>query len=175
MSSSGFAISAFSRLDNSARTAAVTICVTRQTLAEIDRHAMESYPRECCGAVLGEGDRERVRRIDNVQDRLHAEDAAAYPRDSTTAYFMDPQQLYAVLREAEQGRCPIRIFYHSHPEHGAYFSEEDAARAIAWDEPVYPEASYLVVSVVNGRVADRLAVSWDAERRQFVPTELAVA
>jgi proteasome lid subunit RPN8/RPN11 len=174
MVSSGFANSAFSQLGNSDRTGAVTIRVTRQTLAEIDRHAMESYPRECCGAVLGEGDRERVRRIENIQDRLHAEDAAAYPRDSSTAYFMDPQQLYTILHEAEQGRSPIRIFYHSHPEHGAYFSEEDAARAMAWDEPVYPEASYLVVSVVDGRVADRLAVSWDAERRQFVPIELVV-
>jgi proteasome lid subunit RPN8/RPN11 len=172
--SSGFANSAFSQLRNSARTAAVTIRVTRQTLDEIERHAMESYPRECCGAVFGEADRERVRRIENIQDRLHAEDPAAYPRDSSTAYFMDPRQLYAVLREAEQTLSPIRVFYHSHPEHGAYFSEEDAARAMAWDEPAYPGASYLVVSVMNGRVADRLAVSWDAERRRFAATELAV-
>jgi adenylyltransferase/sulfurtransferase len=88
---------------------------------------------------------------------------------------MDPQQLYAVLREAEQDRTPIRLFYHSHPEHGAYFSQEDQDRALAWDEPVYPGASYLVVSVMAGCVAGRLAVTWDAERREFVPAELAVA
>jgi adenylyltransferase/sulfurtransferase len=153
----------------------VTIRVTQRTLHEIDLHAAEVYPRECCGAVLGDGDRERVRRIENIQDRLHAEDPVAYPRDSSTAYFMDPQQLYAVLREAERDRVPIRLFYHSHPEHGAYFSEEDQERALAWDEPVYPGAGFLVVSVMAGRVADRLAVAWDAERRQFVPTELAVS
>ncbi|MET0152832.1 MAG: M67 family metallopeptidase [Candidatus Binatia bacterium] len=151
------------------------IRVTQKTLQEIDLHAAEAYPRECCGVVLGDGDCERVRRIENIQDRLHAEDPAAYPRDSSTAYFMDPQQLYVVLREAEQDRAPIRLFYHSHPEHGAYFSKEDQARALAWDEPAYPGASYFVVSVMAGRVADRLAVTWNAERREFVPTEVAVA
>ena len=153
----------------------VTIRVAGKTLEEIDRHAAEAYPYECCGMVLGDGERERVRRIDNIQDRLHAEDPAAHPRDSRTAYFMDPQQLYAVLREAERDRCPIRLFYHSHPEHGAYFSEEDMARAMAWDEPAYPGACYLVVSVVAGRVADRLAVAWDGERQKFVATDVSVA
>ncbi len=151
----------------------MTIRLTRRTLDEIDRHAAESYPFECCGVVLGDGEHERVRRIDNIQDRLHAEDPAAHLRDSSVAYYMDPQQLYTVIREAEQKDSPIRVFYHSHPEHGAYFSEEDKARAMAWDEPAYPGASYLVVSVVAGRVADRLAVSWDAERREFIPTEVA--
>lgn len=149
--------------------------MTRQTLQEIERHAAEAYPHECCGVVLGDGERERVRRIANIQDRLHAEDPAANPRDSRTAYFMDPQQLYAALREAERNRSPIRLFYHSHPEHGAYFSEEDKARAMAWDEPAYPGAAYLVISVVAGRIADRLAVTWDWERREFVPTEVAMA
>jgi [CysO sulfur-carrier protein]-S-L-cysteine hydrolase len=153
----------------------VTIEVARRTLDEIERHAEESYPRECCGVVVGDGARERVNRIDNIQDRMHAEDPAAHPRDSRTAYFMDPQQLYAVLRAAERESSPIRVFYHSHPDHGAYFSDEDTARAMAWDEPAYPGASYLVVSVMRGRVADRIMVRWDADRRRFVPTDLAVA
>jgi proteasome lid subunit RPN8/RPN11 len=149
--------------------------VARPTLDEIERHAAESYPQECCGVVVGDGARERVKRIDNIQDRMHAEDPVAHPRDSRTAYFMDPQQLFAALRDAERESSLIRIFYHSHPDHGAYFSDEDKARAMAWDEPAYPGAYYLVVSVVGGRVADRLAVRWDADRREFVPADLAVA
>jgi proteasome lid subunit RPN8/RPN11 len=153
----------------------VTILVTRRTLDEIDSHATDSYPRECCGVVVGDAARERVKRIDNIQDRLHAEDPAAHPRDSRTAYFMDPGQLYTALRDAERESSLIRIFYHSHPDHGAYFSDEDRARAMAWEEPAYPGACYLVVSVVRGRVADRLAVRWDSDRREFVPADLAVA
>jgi proteasome lid subunit RPN8/RPN11 len=153
----------------------MAIEVARRTLDEIERHAVESYPRECCGVVVGDGARERLERIENIQDRLHAEDPLAHPRDSRTAYFMDPQQLYAVLRAAECESFLIRIFYHSHPDHGAYFSEEDSARATAWDEPAYPGASYLVISVVGGRVVDRIAVRWDAGRRGFVPEDLVVA
>ena len=146
----------------------------QSTLDEIERHALESYPSECCGAVLVGDGLESVRRISNIQDRLHREDPIKHPRDARTAYFMEPKELFELLREADQHHHPIRIFYHSHPEHGAYFSEEDKARAMAWDEPAYPEAAHLVVSVVGGIVKDRLAVVWDPERRDFVPAELAI-
>jgi len=146
----------------------------QSTLDEIERHALESYPSECCGAVLVGDGLESVRRISNIQDRLHREDPIKHPRDARTAYFMEPKELFELLREADQHRYPIRIFYHSHPEHGAYFSEEDKARAMAWGEPAYPEAAHLVVSVVGGIVKDRLAVVWDPERRDFVPAELAI-
>jgi [CysO sulfur-carrier protein]-S-L-cysteine hydrolase len=146
----------------------------QSTLDEIERHVLESYPSECCGAVLVGGGRESVRRISNIQDRLHREDPIKHPRDARTAYFMDPKELFELLREADQRHHAIRIFYHSHPEHGAYFSEEDKARAMAWDEPAYPDAAHLVVSVVGGIVKDRLAVVWDPERREFVTAELAI-
>ena len=146
----------------------------RSTLDEIDRHAREAYPFECCGAVLMRKGSQTVRRIDNIQDRLHVEDPLKNPRDSRIAYFMDPKQLFAVLREADDTRSALGLLYHSHPEHGAYFSDEDKARALAWDEPAYPDTAYLVVSVVDGTVKERLAVAWDGERRDFVPIDLTV-
>jgi proteasome lid subunit RPN8/RPN11 len=152
----------------------VTLRLRKITLDRIDRHALDSYPSECCGAVLfGEGD-ETVRPIANIQDRLHAQDPIKHPRDARIAYFMDPKQLFEVLREAEETKRSLGLLYHSHPDHGAYFSAEDQARALAWDEPAYPDATHLVVSVVDGTVQDRLAVVWDPERREFVPTEIAV-
>jgi adenylyltransferase/sulfurtransferase len=152
----------------------VTLRLSKITLDLIDRHAIESYPNECCGAVsFGEGG-ETIHRIANIQDRLHAEDPIQHPRDARIAYFMDPKQLFAVLREADQAKRSLGLLYHSHPEHGAYFSDEDRARAMAWDEPAYPEAAHLVVSVVGGRVKERLAVVWDPERREFVPAEIVV-
>jgi proteasome lid subunit RPN8/RPN11 len=146
----------------------------RSTLERIDRHALESYPRECCGAVLFGDDGETVRPIANIQDQLHADDPIQYPRDARTAYFMDPKQLFEVLREADETKRSLRILYHSHPEHGAYFSDEDRARALAWDEPAYPDTGYLIVSVVGGVVKDRLAVVWNPERREFTPAELTL-
>jgi [CysO sulfur-carrier protein]-S-L-cysteine hydrolase len=144
------------------------------TLEAIDRHAAESYPNECCGAVLAENGGEIVLPITNIQDRLHAEDPDKHPRDARTAYFMDPKELYAVLRDAEERQHALRILYHSHPDHDAYFSAEDKARALAWDEPAYPGAFYLVVSVVGGIVRNRLVVAWDAEQRDFKPVEIVI-
>ena len=145
----------------------------RSTLDDVDRHAVESYPNECCGAVLAGDGGEIVRRITNIQDRLHSEDPAEHPRNARIAYFMDPKELYAALREAERQNHALRILYHSHPDHDAYFSDEDKARAMAWDEPAYPGTFYLVVSVVGGVVRDHLAVAWDPERRDFAGVEIA--
>jgi len=146
----------------------------KQAVEEIDRHAERAYPRECCGVVLSVANADQVRPITNIQDRLHTEDPIQNPRDATIAYYMDPQELYAVLRESEDLAHPIRVFYHSHPDHGAYFSAEDEARAMAWDEPAYPGAYYLVVSVAKGSVKDRLAVAWDATNRKFAPVDVAI-
>lgn len=150
------------------------IRLSRQSLAAIEDHAARTYPDECCGAVVGDEGDESVRPIRNIQDELHREDPQNHPRDARIAYFMDPKELGALLREVERQRRPIRVFYHSHPDHGAYFSAEDKERALAWDEPAYPEASYLVVSVKEGVVGDRILVAWDPERRDFVEAELLI-
>ncbi len=151
-----------------------TLRLQRHAVEEIDRHAERAYPRECCGVVLSVASADEVRSIANIQDRLHAEDPVQNPRDATIAYYMDPKELYAVLRESEDLARPIRVFYHSHPDHGAYFSAEDEARAMAWDEPAYPDAYYLVVSVVNGSVKERLAVAWDPAERKFAPVDVSI-
>jgi proteasome lid subunit RPN8/RPN11 len=152
----------------------VTLRLQRAAVDEMDRQAVRAYPRECCGVILSVADSDEVRPITNVQDRLHAEDPIENPRDATIAYYMDPKELYAVLRESEDRGRPIRVFYHSHPDHGAYFSTEDEARAMAWDEPAYPDAYYLVLSVVDGAVKERLAVAWDPRARKFSPVDVSI-
>jgi [CysO sulfur-carrier protein]-S-L-cysteine hydrolase len=149
--------------------------LSRRTVDEIDGHALDTYPEECCGAVLGAAEGERARRITNIQGRLHAEDPEKHPRDARIAYFMDPKELYAVLRDGERQETALRVFYHSHPEHGAYFSDEDKARAMAWDEPAYPDAAYVVISVYGREVKDRRAYAWDPDRRDFVEVPLRVS
>jgi proteasome lid subunit RPN8/RPN11 len=152
----------------------VELRIQQTAVEEIHRHAVEAYPNECCGVVLAEEGGHRVRRIDNIQNRLHAEDPARHPRDARIAYYMEPKQLYEILTEAERRGSEILAFYHSHPEHAAYFSEEDRARAMAWDEPAYPQAFYLVVSVVGRSVRDQIAVGWDPQRLEFVPANVSI-
>lgn len=152
----------------------VRVRLNRQSLEIIDGHAARSYPYECCGAVIGDDTEEWVRPIRNIQDDLHSQDPASHPRDARIAYFMDPRELGALLREIDTQKRPLRLFYHSHPDHDAYFSAEDKERAMAWGEPAYPGAAYLVVSVKGGAVGDRIAVAWNPERLDFVEVELDI-
>jgi proteasome lid subunit RPN8/RPN11 len=149
------------------------IHVQPQTWDAICRHAQETFPEECCGAILeGRGD-EEVHRITNIQNAMHAKDPQSYPRDATIAYFMNPKELLAVIREADSGKATLKAFYHSHPNHDAYFSAEDRARAMFVDEPSYPDAAYLVISIYDGEVRVIRAYVWDGTSKDFVETPLS--
>lgn len=139
----------------------------------ICRHAQDNFPDECCGAILTGTKGEEVHRITNIQNAMHAKDPQAYPRDATIAYFMDPKELLAIIKETDSGRAKLKAFYHSHPNHDAYFSAEDKARALFGDEPSYPEATYLVISVYDREVRSLRAYSWDEKTKDFLETPLS--
>jgi proteasome lid subunit RPN8/RPN11 len=144
----------------------------QSTLEALQAHARETYPEECCGFVLSDGDTETVRRITNLQNRMHELDPGNFPRDARTAYFMDPKELFAVHREVEQGTCEIKAVYHSHPNHDASFSPEDKKQALFDEEPTYPGAVYVVLSIYDRQVRALKAVEWDDEERDFVEVQL---
>jgi proteasome lid subunit RPN8/RPN11 len=103
----------------------------------------------------------------NVQDELHAKDPIRHPRDARTAYFIDPKDLLAIGRREGQG-YGVAVIYHSHIDAGAYFSATDKQNALMNGEPAYPEATYVVVSVMGGVVADARAFAWHPASRDFV-------
>ncbi len=148
--------------------------ISRASWEELCQHAREAFPEECCGIVLGGEETEEVRRITNIQNTLHQKDPLAHPRDATTAYFMDPKELLATLREADTKHLNLKAFYHSHPQHEAYFSAEDKARALFGDEPSYPDSAHLVISLYDGKVKEAKAFAWDPEKKDFVPIPLVV-
>ncbi len=63
----------------------------------------------------------------------------------------------------------VKVFFHSHLDCGAYFSEEDAASMTMGNAegPSYALA-YLVTAVDQGEVTAHRLFIWDAERRSFV-------
>ena len=136
-------------------------------------HAQNTFPEECCGAILTHAGGEEVRRITNIQNAMHARDPQSYPRDATIAYFMDPKELLEVVKEVDSGRAAFKAFYHSHPNHGAYFSAEDKVRAMFGDEPSYPQTAYLVISIYDREVRAIRAYVWDERAKDFVEVELS--
>jgi proteasome lid subunit RPN8/RPN11 len=154
-----------------------TPILTPEELARVRIQAVAEYPAECCGVVLArEGDpADRLfLPCRNIQDELHTKDPVRYPRDARIAYFIDHKDLITIGRREAEGYRVVTI-YHSHIEKGAYFSETDKRNALMNGEAIYPDATYLVVSVVDRMVAGAGAFRWDPRRRDFVPTEFALS
>lgn len=148
------------------------LSLTQEAWDEISGHAVETFPEECCGVILYNGKTDKVRRCRNTQDTLHALDPESYPRDATIAYAMDPKELEAIIQEAEITGAKVKAFYHSHPNHEAYFSQEDKAFATPFGEPTYPESAQIVISIYE-RVVKRIsAYAWTAEKRDFAEIPL---
>ena len=134
----------------------------------IIRHAEADYPSECCGVILARHAERVLMRCRNMQDELH--EAANHHRDSRTAYSIDPKDLLEIGRRLARG-YRIAVIYHSHCDAGASFSETDKRNALFGGEPAYPDAVYIVVSVLSGRVAAHGAFQWNPEKRDFLPVE----
>lgn len=145
--------------------------LAQEQLDEIQRHAVEEYPFECCGIVVGKpdnNDENIVHRCTNIQNKLHEKDPETYTRDARTAYNVSALEMQKLLSDAGSKGLIFKVLYHSHPEHDAYFSEEDTRMALFDGEnPIYPDTSYLVVSVYDKKVRDQALFTWSPETKTF--------
>jgi proteasome lid subunit RPN8/RPN11 len=103
--------------------------------------AERSYPRECCGILLGslEG-KERV-----VTMTVPCENTRTDSPENR--YGIHPERVIAALKLARSRAENIVGFYHSHPDHPARCSGTDL------EEAHWFECSYLITSVERGRAA----------------------
>lgn len=101
--------------------------------AAIDQHGRETYPHECCGALLGAADRvQAVHALPNV--------TTEGPRGR---FRIDDRDYLASERQASAAGLALLGFYHSHPDHPAEPSQYDLDHA--WPTFVYP-----ILSVRDG-------------------------
>jgi proteasome lid subunit RPN8/RPN11 len=101
-------------------------------------HAEQTYPNECCGAMLGhiEGDKKRV------SEAIPLENAST--GEQRQHYELRPQDLMSAERAARQRGLDLIGIFHSHPDCDAYFSETDLRNSCPW-------FSFIVLSIKNGR------------------------
>ncbi|HLE08307.1 MAG TPA: M67 family metallopeptidase [Thermodesulfobacteriota bacterium] len=104
----------------------------------------DSYPDECCGALIGNAAGGKtvleVCALKNVNRER-----------SRDRYEMDPAELLRAEKEARKCGMDIIGIYHSHPDHPARPSQFDRDRG-------WPEYSYVIVSVKKG--IDTEVKSW---------------
>ena len=122
-------------------------------------HARQTYPNECCGAMLGpvSGDDKTVHAalpLENVFDGAQA-----------ARYELRPQDLLAADKAAHERHMDLIGIYHSHPDCGAYFSKTDLQNSCPW-------YSFVVLSIQKGQFDH--ANSWlpNMERAEATQEEL---
>lgn len=147
------------------------LSLSKTMMDDVRTHCRQEYPDECCGVLVGLADGTvRSIRVRNIQNEMHAKDPVAYPRTARTAYAGHPSDLREALDLAEAPGGRLVAFYHSHPDHASYFSEEDTAQATPFGEPSYPDALQVVVSVYDREVRDIKAFAWSTDAGAYVET-----
>ena len=112
--------------------------ITAQPWQTMVRHAEKTYPKECCGAMLG--------RIENgtklVTEAVPLENA--YAGEQADRYQLRPADLLEADREARARGLDLIGIFHSHPDCDAYFSKTDLENSCPW-------YSFVVLSIQNGK------------------------
>ena len=87
--------------------------------------------------------------------------ALAPPR-ALNGFEMDPAELLAELRRAEQGGERLVAIYHSHPRGSSALSATDEHSAVGpGGEPLWPGVAHLVLGMKEGRVTGLQCAEWD--------------
>jgi [CysO sulfur-carrier protein]-S-L-cysteine hydrolase len=132
--------------------------IRADVMAALEAEAVARYPSEACGFVLGpESDPslldEAVTEV-NEADKYHRLDPETFPRTSATYFKLNELRAAKRFAEGEATGRPVKVIFHSHCDAGAYFSAEDAYTFASEGQLMWP-CAFIVVSVVDGAVADR--------------------
>jgi proteasome lid subunit RPN8/RPN11 len=114
--------------------------ISEELAARIRAHGIETYPHECCGAILGTDDSDRiVRDLMPLQNRR--DDS---PRNR---FEVTPDDVRMAEKTATDKKLDLIGWYHSHPDAPARPSEFDREHAWPW-------YSYIIVSIQKGEPKD---------------------
>jgi len=138
-----------------------TVLSINKDLAErIRAHGAQTYPHECCGALLG-------------RDSEPREIVALFPlinrrNDSPRNRFsVSSQDVVDAEKSARAQGLDVVGWYHSHPDHPARPSQYDRDHAWPW-------YSYIIVSVAQGQAQEMTSWRLDDNREQFSPEGIQI-
>ena len=118
--------------------------------AAIRHHGQETYPHECCGALVGrDGAVNAVVALPNTTDEG--------PR---RRFMVRPSDYQLAERRATELGGELLGFYHSHPDHPARPSQYDLDHA-------WPTFAYIIVAVAEGVAKDMTVWYLQEDRSRF--------
>ena len=149
--------------------------ISRQALERVEAAAVLAYSRdeEACGYLVGPDDDpltcDAAVELENLANKYHRVDPEAHPRTGREYFKVNSLKFERAIEAGRAEGRPVKVFFHSHLDCGAYFSDEDAASMTGDgnDEPAY-DLAYLVTAVDQGKVTAHRLFVWDARSRGFV-------
>jgi proteasome lid subunit RPN8/RPN11 len=127
-----------------------TLTITGAVDQAIRAHGQQTYPHECCGALLGRADR--------------VTDLVALPNTTEEGprrrFLVRPSDYQLAERRATELGVELLGFYHSHPDHPARPSQYDLDHA-------WPTFAYIIVAVAQGAAADMTVWFLKDDRSSF--------
>ena len=140
------------------------LTITSKLAEEIRGHGAETYPHECCGALLGREEllegKKIVREILGLFPLVNRRDDSPRNRFSVTS-----EDVRAAEKAAKDKELEVVGWYHSHPDHPAKPSQYDCDHAWPW-------YSYVIVSVANGKPQEMTSWRLNDDRVDFTGEDI---
>jgi proteasome lid subunit RPN8/RPN11 len=115
--------------------------ISSELADKIRKYGADTYPHECCGALLGRdievADRRVYREIHALHPLVNRREDSPQNRFSVTS-----ADVLEAEKDARERGLEVVGWYHSHPDHPARPSQYDRDHAWPW-------YSYIIVSVAN--------------------------
>jgi len=134
--------------------------ISEDLAARIRAHGVETYPHECCGAILGSDDTDRV-----VRDLMPLQNR----RDDSprNRFEVTPDDVRLAEKTAREKKPDLIGWYHSHPDAPARPSEYDREHAWPW-------YSYIIVSIQKGAPHDMNSYRLQDDRASYDPEPIDI-
>ncbi len=115
------------------------LTLSQSDYISLRQHGEQTYPHECCGALLGHFDVNGSKTVSRIARCGNTRQDSPHNR-----YNIDSRELIRIQREGRERGEDIVGFYHSHPDHPAQWSTTDLAEAHWFG------CSYVITSVDKG-------------------------
>jgi [CysO sulfur-carrier protein]-S-L-cysteine hydrolase len=149
--------------------------IPSSVLREVERAAIAAYARdeEACGYLTGPASdpllADQAVELENLANKYHRVDPEGHPRTGREYFKINSLKFERAIAEGVEGARPVKVFFHSHLDCGAYFSAEDAASMTMGNTggPSFALA-YLVTAVDLGVISAHRLFIWDPVSLGFV-------
>lgn len=149
--------------------------IPESVLAAVEAAGVAAYARneEACGYLEGPVEDplavDRAVELENLANKYHQADPEGHPRTGHDYFKINALKFERAIRTGVETGRPVKVFFHSHLDCGAYFSAEDAASMTmgGTGAPSF-ELAYLVTAVDVGKVTAHKLFIWSAASKSFV-------